>query len=118
MCLRQNRAESATVVDHIRAHKLKEALNGGNSDQITSSTKHRILAKTAMDVANNWESSLMRFPSPATEFTESTLTVYYWCGITKNSVVIEPSSGYAVIEKGLPASQWDLLLATFDVVHR
>lgn len=41
----------------------------------------------------------MGFPSPATDYAESTLTVSYLCGINGNSVVIETSSGYAVIER-------------------
>lgn len=56
----------------------------------------------------------MGFPSPAADFTEATLTVSYLCGINSNSVVIETSSGYAVIEKGMVARQDDTLLATFD----
>lgn len=39
MCLRQSRAETATVVDHIKAHKLKEALNGGKQDDIAKAQK-------------------------------------------------------------------------------
>lgn len=56
----------------------------------------------------------MGFPSPATDYVEPILTVAYLCGITNNSLVIETSGGYAVIEKELPVGQGDLLLATFD----
>lgn len=56
----------------------------------------------------------MGFPSPATDYAEAALTVSHLCGINNNSVVIETSSGYAVIEKGTVAGQGDTLLATFD----
>ncbi len=39
MCLRQNRAIPATVVDHVRPHKLKEALKGGNKEEIAKAQK-------------------------------------------------------------------------------
>ena len=39
MCLRQSRAETSTVVDHIKAHKLKEALNGGKQQEIAKAQK-------------------------------------------------------------------------------
>lgn len=39
MCLRQNRAVPATVVDHIRPHKLKEAMSGGNQEEIAKAKK-------------------------------------------------------------------------------
>ena len=40
------------------------------------------------------------FPSPATDYVESRLTPESICGINANSLVIETSSGYAVVEKG------------------
>lgn len=44
------------------------------------------------------------FPSPATDYVESRLTPESICGINANSLVIETSSGYAVVEKGgIPA---------------
>ncbi|EMA1799432.1 HNH endonuclease [Cronobacter turicensis] len=39
MCHRQGRAVPATVVDHIKPHKLKEALNGGNPQEIAKAQK-------------------------------------------------------------------------------
>ncbi|CAX55836.1 Phage-related protein [Erwinia pyrifoliae Ep1/96] len=39
MCLRQNRAEAATVVDHIKPHKLKEALNVGDKATVAKAQK-------------------------------------------------------------------------------
>lgn len=56
----------------------------------------------------------MGFPSPATDYVESVLTVSSLCGINNNSVVIETDSGYAVIEKRMVARQGDTLLATYD----
>lgn len=56
----------------------------------------------------------MGFPSPANDYAERTLTVEYLCGINNNSLVIETNDGYAVIEKGMPARQGDVLLATYD----
>ena len=56
----------------------------------------------------------MGFPSPANDYTEPVLTIEYLCGINIDSIVIETSSGYAVIEKGMTPRQGDTLLATFD----
>lgn len=42
----------------------------------------------------------MGFPSPATDYIETRLTPESICGINANSLVIETSSGYAVVEKG------------------
>lgn len=56
----------------------------------------------------------MGFPSPANDYAESTLTVDSLCGINGNSIVIETSSGYAVIQKGMIPRLGDTLLATFD----
>jgi len=39
ICLKQSRAEPATVVDHIKPHKLKEALKGGDAKQIAAAQK-------------------------------------------------------------------------------
>lgn len=43
----------------------------------------------------------MGFPSPARDYIESKLSVNVICGVTANSLVIETSHGFAVIEKGL-----------------
>lgn len=43
----------------------------------------------------------MGFPSPARDYIESKLNVNVICGVTANSLVIETSQGFAVIEKGL-----------------
>ncbi|NNS63249.1 hypothetical protein [Escherichia coli] len=42
----------------------------------------------------------MGFPSPAKDYIERTLTIETVCGVTANSLVIETSHGFAVIEKG------------------
>ncbi len=41
----------------------------------------------------------MGFPSPATDYIESTLTVNSLCNITANSRVIPTDRGYVVLEK-------------------
>lgn len=56
----------------------------------------------------------MGFPSPANDYAESRLTLSSLCGINIDSVVIETSCGYAVIQKGMTPRQDDMLLATFD----
>ncbi|WP_421373514.1 hypothetical protein [Pseudocitrobacter faecalis] len=43
----------------------------------------------------------MGFPSPAKDYIERTLTIETICGVTTNSLVIETSHGFAVIEKGM-----------------
>jgi 5-methylcytosine-specific restriction enzyme A len=39
MCHRQGRAVAATVVDHIKPHRLKEAINGGKQEEIAKAQK-------------------------------------------------------------------------------
>ena len=39
MCHRQGRAVAAAVVDHIKPHRLKEAINGGKQDEIAKAQK-------------------------------------------------------------------------------
>lgn len=56
----------------------------------------------------------MGFPSPAGDYVESRLTPSTLCGINIDSVVIETSTGYAVIEKGMTPRKGDTLLATYD----
>ncbi|HHJ2709858.1 TPA: hypothetical protein ACQIU0_004571 [Escherichia coli] len=43
----------------------------------------------------------MGFPSPAKDYVEKKLNVDMICGVTANSLVIETSHGFAVIEKGM-----------------
>lgn len=50
------------------------------------------------------------FPSPATDYVETRLTPESICGINANSLVIETSSGYAIVEKGGIPSKNDYVL--------
>ncbi|EIQ0040715.1 hypothetical protein LUG75_000119 [Escherichia coli] len=43
----------------------------------------------------------MGFPSPAKDYIERTLTIETICGVTANSLVIETSHGFAVIDEGM-----------------
>lgn len=56
----------------------------------------------------------MGFPSPAGDYVESRLTPSTLCGINIDSIVIETSGGYAVIQRGMIPRLGDTLLATFD----
>lgn len=53
------------------------------------------------------------FPSPALDYTEARLTPASICGIDANSLVIETSSGYAVIDKGARPKQGEYCLINF-----
>ncbi|ELK0753120.1 hypothetical protein RUR77_000004 [Klebsiella oxytoca] len=52
----------------------------------------------------------MGFPSPATDYVESTLTVSSLCGIGVNSRVIGTDSGFAVLDLSLKAKQGSTVL--------
>ncbi|EQA1032526.1 hypothetical protein AT555_004414 [Escherichia coli] len=56
----------------------------------------------------------MGFPSPAADYVSATLTADSICGLTSNSLVIQTDSGLAVIDRGLPVRQGDILLASLD----
>lgn len=60
----------------------------------------------------------MGFPSPARDYTEDRLTVDTICRIDANSLIVETSSGYAVIDKSLPACRGDTVFITNDGVCR
>ncbi len=47
----------------------------------------------------------MGFPSPATDYIETTLTVNSLCNITANSRVIGTDSGFAVLDLSLKAKE-------------
>lgn len=47
----------------------------------------------------------MGFPSPAKYYVERTLTPEIIRGITANSLVIETSDGWAVVERGMKIQQ-------------
>lgn len=52
----------------------------------------------------------MGFPSPAGDFTESRLTVSRICQMDGNCVVIETTTGYAVVNLSLEAKHGDMVL--------
>lgn len=52
----------------------------------------------------------MGFPSPATDYVESTLTVSSLCNIGANSRVISTDSGFAVLDLSLKARQGSTVL--------
>lgn len=52
----------------------------------------------------------MGFPSPATDYVESTLTVSSLCNIGANSRVISTDSGFAVLDLSLIAKQGSTVL--------
>ncbi|HAU4359320.1 hypothetical protein [Klebsiella oxytoca] len=52
----------------------------------------------------------MGFPSPATDYVESTLTVSSLCNIGANSRVISTDSGFAVLDLSLKAKQGSIVL--------
>ncbi|HBN5444989.1 Error-prone repair protein UmuD [Klebsiella oxytoca] len=52
----------------------------------------------------------MGFPSPATDYVESTLTVSSLCNIGANSRVISTDRGYVVLDLSLKVKQGSILL--------
>lgn len=52
----------------------------------------------------------MGFPSPATDYIETTLTVSSLCNITANSQVISTDRGYVVLDLSLKVKQGSILL--------
>ncbi len=56
----------------------------------------------------------MGFPSPAADYLEDRLSINTICNITANSLVIETSNGYAVIDKSMRPRQKDTVLVSFD----
>lgn len=54
------------------------------------------------------------FPSPALDYTETRLTPASVCGIDANSLVIETSRGYAVIDKSLQPKQGEYALINYS----
>ena len=52
----------------------------------------------------------MGFPSPATDYIETTLTVNSLCNITANSRVIPTDRGYVVLDLSLKVKQGSILL--------
>ncbi|WP_072568802.1 hypothetical protein [Enterobacter sp. SA187] len=56
----------------------------------------------------------MGFPSPAADYIETTMCADIICNLTANSLVIETSTGAAVVDRGLIARQGDVLFASLD----
>lgn len=52
----------------------------------------------------------MGFPSPAKDYVERTLNIDTICGISANSMAIETTTGYAVIERNIRPKPNDLVL--------
>lgn len=52
----------------------------------------------------------MGFPSPATDYIETTLTVNSLCNITANSRVIPTDRGYVVLDLSMKVKQGSILL--------
>lgn len=60
----------------------------------------------------------MAFPSPATDYVESRLTIDRLCQIDGNSLVVKTTTGYAVVDRSLKAKPGDIVLITlFDRNH-
>lgn len=60
----------------------------------------------------------MGFPSPATDYVESRLTIDRLCQIDGNSLVVKTTTGYAVVDRSLKAKPGDIVLITlFDRNH-
>lgn len=56
----------------------------------------------------------MGFPSPAADYVSATLTANSICGLTSNSLFIQPSEGVDFVDRGLAVGQGDILLAILD----
>ncbi|HAN9123858.1 Uncharacterised protein [Escherichia coli] len=56
----------------------------------------------------------MGFPSPAKDYIERTLTIETICGVTANSLVIETSHGFAVIDNGMKPSPDSTYLISYS----
>lgn len=56
----------------------------------------------------------MGFVSPANDFAESTLTVNKICNLGANTLTIETSDGYAVIDVSRRPQQGDTVLIRYD----
>lgn len=56
----------------------------------------------------------MGFPSPAEAYVERTLSVESICQISANSLVIETTTGCAVVDRAMKPKQRDLVLIDFS----
>ncbi|KIU31099.1 hypothetical protein [Atlantibacter hermannii] len=55
----------------------------------------------------------MGFPSPAMDFIQTRLTPDIICGTNANTLIVETSSGYAVVEKGSRPKAGEYLLVNW-----
>ena len=53
------------------------------------------------------------FPSPAADYVESRLSVASICGIDANALVIETSSGYAVVDRSMSPKKGEYVLISW-----
>ncbi|MDW4577813.1 LexA family transcriptional regulator [Atlantibacter hermannii] len=53
------------------------------------------------------------FPSPAADYVESRLSVASICGIGSNALVIETSSGYAVVDRSMSPKNGEYVLISW-----
>ena len=82
MCHRQGRAVAASVVDHIKPHRLKEAINGGKQDEIAKAQK------LFWDKAN-WQSLCKQHHDSTKQREEKRGHVI---GCDENGLPLDPSS--------------------------
>lgn len=55
----------------------------------------------------------MGFPSPASDYVESRLTIDSLCQIDANCLTIQTSTGYAVVNRSIKPKQRNLVLISF-----
>lgn len=56
----------------------------------------------------------MRFPSPASDYIEDTLTVTKLCRVDANSKIVKTDSGYAILDLSLRPQPGDFVLIRYD----
>ncbi|HBR3210893.1 hypothetical protein [Klebsiella oxytoca] len=56
----------------------------------------------------------MGFPSPATDYIERRISITSLCNLSANTLAIETSDGYAVIDVSLKPRQQSTVLITYD----
>ncbi|EFH8163209.1 hypothetical protein L6019_RS23335 [Escherichia coli] len=55
----------------------------------------------------------MGFPSPAKDYAESTLTINRLCEIDANSMIVETTTGYAVVNRAMVPTKGNVVLIAF-----
>lgn len=56
----------------------------------------------------------MGFPSPATDYIERRISITSLCNLSANTLIIETSDGYAVIDVSRRPQQGDTVLISYD----